>query len=485
MANDFQKKGLTKKSENISDWYHDVVLRAGLAEYSDVKGCMIIKPNGYALWEKTQAVLDGWFKEYGVENAYFPIFIKMSLFEKEKEHVEGFAPELAVVTHGGGEELGEPLAVRPTSEAVITQKFADWIQSHRDLPMKLNQWCNVVRWEKRTYPFLRTSEFLWQEGHTVHADKEDAMRMVVTALEWYAKFYREHFAISPYVGIKSKAETFPGAEETYATEIVVPDGKALQAATSHHLGQNFTKAFGVEFLDEAGNKQNPYQTSWGLSTRAIGALVLVHGDDAGLIVPPQVARHQVVVIPLSDADTKTQSDLESYADKIATELKEKNVRVTVDHNFQHSLGYRINEWELQGVPIRLEIGKKELAEETVTAVRRDTFEKKKLLTENVAGEVASMLTVIQTDLLERSEKSKNDLTVSATSYDQFKDIMQNRRSFIRVLWCEKPDCEAKIKEETRATSRVLELEHMNDKHGGTCFACGESADREWLFAQAY
>ncbi|HEY4520703.1 MAG TPA: aminoacyl--tRNA ligase-related protein, partial [Candidatus Paceibacterota bacterium] len=267
----FEKRALTKKSENISEWYHDIVVRAGLAEYSDMKGMMIIKPTGYALWESVQKTLDGWFKEDGVQNVYFPLFIPMSLLQKEKEHLEGFSPELAVVTHGGGEELAEPLAIRPTSETIMYRTFSNWIQSYRDLPLKINQWCNVVRWEKRTYPFLRTTEFLWQEGHTAHKDEQDAEEMALKALEWYRKFYREYFAIDPYVGLKSDSERFAGAKRTYAIEIVSPDGKSLQAATSHNLSDNFSKVFEVQYLDENGQKNFVHQTSWGLSTRAIGA----------------------------------------------------------------------------------------------------------------------------------------------------------------------------------------------------------------------
>jgi prolyl-tRNA synthetase len=484
MSNTFEKKHLTKKSVNISDWYHDVVLRAELAEYSDVKGCMIIRPRGYALWEKAQSVLDLWFKEAGVENAYFPIFIPMALFEKEKKHVEGFSPELAIVTIGGGEKLAEPIAIRPTSETVITQKFADWIHSWRDLPLKLNQWCNIVRWEKRTYPFLRTSEFLWQEGHTAHADEKDAMAMVMLALEWYAKFYREYFAISPYVGIKSENEKFAGAESTYSVEIVVPDGKALQAATSHYLGTNFGAAFGVSYLDEAGKKQSVHQTSWGFSTRAIGGLILVHGDDAGLVLPPKVAPHQVVVIGIGN-DEETQKSVSDYVEKIVKTLKVKGIRAVGDLDFRKTLGFRINEWELKGTPLRLEIGKKELENETVTAARRDNFEKSQIELKTAAKSVEALLTKIQEDMLEKSEASKNALTMETDNYSEFKRLLEEKKVFIRVPWCEDAVCEAKIKAETKATSRVLELDWIDKKEDLTCFACGKKAHRKWLFAQSY
>ncbi len=486
MSKIFEKKGLTKKSENISDWYHDVVLRAGLAEYADVKGCMIIKPHGYAIWEKTQAVLDGWFKEDGVQNCYFPIFIPMSLFEKEKEHVAGFSPELAVVTHAGGEELVEPIAVRPTSETVITKKFADWVQSHRDLPMKLNQWCNIVRWEKRTYPFLRTSEFLWQEGHTVHADKKDAMIMVMTALEWYAKFYREHYAIAPYVGLKSQSEKFAGAAETYSIEIVVPDGKALQSATSHYLADHFTKVFNVEYLDEAGNKKLAHQTSWGLSTRAIGGLIFVHGDDSGLVLPPAVAPQQVVIIGIAGKGPEIEEKVATYVGYIHKILKDAGVRVVSDVDFRKTLGFRINDWELKGVPLRLEVGGKELEAKTATLVRRDNFAKHETSVDLLALEVPALLETIQKDLFKKSEQSRDALTTEVSTWTEFKSIMTEKKMFIRAPWCEEASCEAIIKEETKAGTRCLELDRIQEVLSDTpCVHCGQPAIHKWLFAQAY
>lgn len=480
----FEKKGLTKKSENISEWYHDVVLRAELAEYSDVRGCMIIRPLGYALWESVQGTLDGWFKLYGVQNVYFPMFIPMNLFQKEKEHVEGFSPELAVVTHGGGEELAEPLALRPTSEVVITQKFADWVHSHRDLPLLVNQWCNVVRWEKRTYPFLRTSEFLWQEGHTVHATKEDAMNMVLAALGWYQKFYEEYFAISPYVGIKSQGQKFAGADMTYTMEQVAPDGKALQAATSHYLGEHFTKPFGVEFSNEEGKTQNPVQTSWGTSTRTIGGLVLAHGDDSGLVLPPRVAPMQVVVLAIGNKSSDV-SDVHKHAASLVAELKEAGVRAALDADFVHSLGFRINTYELKGVPLRLEVGPKDMAGGTVLSVRRDTFTKEPLSRVGIADRVGTMLERIQNDLLKKSQQAKEDMTIDVEDYEVFKETMAQGKKFIRILWCEAQDCELKVKEETKATPRVLEMERLEENIPGSCVACGASAHRHWLFAQSY
>lgn len=485
MKQAFEKKGLTKKTENISEWYHDVVLRAELAEYSDVKGCMILRPNGFALWEKAQSVLDGWFKEGEVQNVYFPLFVPMGLFEKEKEHVEGFSPELAVVTHGGGEELTEPLAIRPTSETVITQKFADWITSYRDLPLKLNQWCNVVRWEKRTYPFLRTSEFLWQEGHTAHADKEDSMKMVMEALEWYKRFYEEYFAVSPYVGIKSENEKFAGADATYSIELVMPDGKALQAATSHYLGTNFGKAFGVKYLDEKGQNELVHQTSWGFSTRSIGGLILAHGDDSGLVIPPQVAPIQVVLIGLSSKDESKQAEINQFVSNLAEDLKSTGLRVKIDKDLQHGLGHRINEWELRGVPVRLEIGGKEVEANQVKAVRRDNFEPAFISRQEAVTQVTDLLSKIQKDLFKKSLEEKNRLTGSVENFEEFKSIMTTNKMFIRVLWCEEPACEIQIKEQTKAVSRVLELDDIDKIEVGVCFHCGKSAKRKWLFAQSY
>ena len=485
MSKTFEKKGLTKKSENISEWYHDVVLRAELAEYSDVKGCMIIRPNGYALWENAQTVLDNWFKKDGVQNVYFPIFVPMDLFEKEKKHVEGFSPELAVVTHAGGEELAAPLAIRPTSETVITQKFADWIQSHRDLPMKLNQWCNVVRWEKRTYPFMRTSEFLWQEGHTAHADKNDAMKMVLQALDWYKKFYEEFFAISPYVGLKSEGEKFAGADATYSIELVMPDGKALQAATSHYLGQNFGKAFNVQYLDDKGEKQYVHQTSWGFSTRSIGGLILTHGDDAGMVTPPKVARLQTIILPVNSKDESVAEKLSSVSDELNNNLTAQGIRSAVDHDTKSSLGFRINEWELRGVPLRLEIGPKELEAGQIQYVRRDNLQKGKISLENAVPDIKRLLDQIQNDMLAKSERMKNDLTLDVEDFNQFKQALSDKKTFVRMLWCESAECEQQIKLETKATPRVLELDRVEENHDGKCPNCGKIANRKWLFAQSY
>lgn len=475
----FEKRGLTKKSVNLSDWYHDVILRAGLADYSAVKGSMIIRPYGYALWEKIQSILDGWFKADGTRNAYFPLFIPYSLLKKEKEHVKGFSPELAVVEFAGGEKLAEPYVIRPTSETIMYKTFADWIQSYRDLPLKINQWCNVVRWEKRTYPFLRTTEFLWQEGHTVHAAEAEAVAMAEKALEWYRKFYEEELAVAVYAGLKSEGERFAGAKTTYSIEIVLPDGKALQAATAHDLSDHFAKVFDIGFLDEKGQRQRPYQTSWGLTTRSIGALVMAHGDDSGLIVPPRVADPQVVIIAIG-GETK----LKKEGEKIETELKTAGYRAVLDGDDQHSLGFRINEWEIKGVPLRLELGAKEIEKQELTFVRRDNFEKGTVKFGDWK-KIGKILTDIQDNLFIRSRELRDGLTKETDNWEDFQKIMATEKSFIRARWCEDGKCEARVKELTKATPRVVEMKERDKEERGRCVHCGEPAHRVWLFAQSY
>ncbi|HTY40222.1 MAG TPA: proline--tRNA ligase [Candidatus Paceibacterota bacterium] len=484
MENVFEKRHLTKKSENISEWYNDVVLQAGLADYAETKGCIIFRPYSYALWERIQATLDPWFKKDGVQNAYFPLLIPYHLLKKEKEHVEGFSPELAVVTKAGGEDLAEPLVVRPTSETIMYQTFAKWVQSYRDLPLKINQWCNIVRWEKRTHPFLRTTEFLWQEGHTAHATADEADAMAKKALGWYKKFYEEYAALAPYVGVKSASERFAGAEETYSIEVIVPDGKALQAATSHDLADHFSKVFEIEFLDETGRKVNPHQTSWGLSTRAIGGIILVHGDDAGLIMPPRLAPVQVVVLTVAGKDGLS-AEVESYAKNIIDKLENVGLRAALDVNVKQSLGYRINEWELKGVPLRLEVGAREVKEEKVAFARRDTLAKGSFDKKDLVEEVGDLLDNVHAELYARSLKLKKDLTKDVATYADFKAALADQKYFLRAPWCEDAACEAKVKEETKATTRVLEFEEQGKTAKEKCFACGAPAKHRWLFAQSY
>ena len=481
----FKKRGLTKKSENIAKWYNDIVLRSDLVDYSDVKGSMIIKPDGYAIWEKVQMVLDQKFKQAGIKNCYFPLLIPYHLLKKEKEHLKGFSPELAVVTHAGGEKLLEPYVLRPTSETIMYKTFVDWIQSHRDLPLKINQWCNVIRWEKRTYPFLRTTEFLWQEGHTVHQTEQEAIGMALKALGWYQNFYKDYFAISSYVGVKSEQEKFAGAKTTYSVELVIPNGRALQGATSHNLSDNFSKVFGITFLDDKEKKCHPYQTSWGISTRAIGGLILVHGDDSGLVLPPRVADPQIVILVVIDKQKSKLEQIEKYAADISKKLARSGLKVRLDIDFKHSLGYRINKWELKGIPLRLEVGQEEIKDKKVKFVRRDNFEKGFISVNKLTPEIKETLSQIQRDLLTKSEKIKKDLTVEVNTYQEFKKISQSQKVFIRAFWCEDKKCEEKIKQETKFSTRILEMNKVKENLKGKCIYCGQKAKHKWLFAQGY
>ena len=480
------KKMLPKKADNISDWYLSLIERADLADYGPAKGTIVIKPYGYALWENAVHILDSWFKEAGIQNAYFPLLIPYSLLEREKSHIQGFSPELAVVTHAGGKELAEPLVVRPTSETVMYEMFSKWIGSHRDLPLKINQWCNVVRWELRTFPFIRTCEFLWQEGHTAHETEEEAMEMVLQALDWYKKFYEEVFAISPYIGEKSGSERFAGAKRTFSIELVMPDGKALQGATSHYLGQNFAKPFNIQFSDRQNKLQYVHQTSWGLSTRALGGLIMTHGDDNGLILPPRIAPYQVIIITINSKDQQTAAKLRAYVRTIEDQLAKEDIRITTDSDNDKTLGYRMNEAEIKGIPVRIVVGLNEYDEKYVTLSRRDKLEEKQKVKLNGLGEyVRDVLEDIQGSLLEKSEKMKQNLTVDVNNFDEFKRVMQEERKFIRAYWDESEVTEKTIKEKTKATTRVVELEHISDTDEGPCVYTGNKARRKWLFAQAY
>jgi len=478
----FEKKELKKKSENISDWYNNVVLKAELADYGPVRGTMVIRPYGYAIWEKVQEILNSMFRTKGVENAYFPMFIPMSLLEKEKAHIEGFSPELAVVTIGGGEKLADPLAVRPTSETIMYTMYAKWVHSWRDLPVRINQWNNCVRWEKRTYLFLRTLEFLWQEGHTAHETEKDAMDMVYTALDWYRQVYEEYFAIPVYFGLKSENEKFAGGKATYAIEALMPDGKALQAATSHNLGQNFSKVFDIKFQNREGKEDYVWQTSWGFSTRSLGGLFLVHGDDNGLILPPKVAPIQIVIMPIFKND-KDNVLLSARAQEIKEVLSNAGIRVKVDEREDPSIGRRFNEWEVKGVPLRLELGHKELESDTVVLVRRDSGEKLTLERTEILVTVQKLMNTIQQSLFETAKKFLDTNTRDAGSWDEFMNIMESTRGFIRSFWCEDAACEKTIKEKTKACTRCLPLESKEEK--GTCVHCGKPAKHRWLFGQSY
>lgn len=477
----FEKKQIVKKSQDFDRWYTDVILKGELADYSPVKGCMIIRPYGYEIWERIQSYLDGKFKELGVKNAYFPLFIPNSFLKKEKEHVEGFSPQIAVVTIGGGEKLAEPLVVRPTSETIMYDAYSRWIQSYRDLPLLLNLWNNVVRWEKRTYLFLRTTEFLWQEGHTAHATFEDADNFAKKILEIYKKFDEEILAIPVLVGRKSQSEKFPGASITYALESLMPDGKVIQMGTSHHLGDNFAKAFNIRYLDKKGQLQYVFQTSWAETTRVIGALIMAHGDDQGLVLPPQIAPVQVVIIPIS----KTPQN--QAAAKISGELKNRledaGIRVKVDDREEKTVGWKFNEWELKGVPVRIEIGEKEIESGELTVVRRDKNEKIKMKNEKLQFKIKNLLDEIQKNIFEKMLKFREENTYVVEKYDEFKEIMRTKKGLIYAFWCEDSTCEAKIKDETKATTRVLPLEAKEEK--GKCIYCGKPATHRWYFAQAY
>ncbi len=479
MEKKFEKEKLIKKSENFSQWYIDVILKAELAEYAPVKGCQIFKPYGYAVWELIQKFLNEKIKETGAKNAYFPIFIPESLLKKEKEHVEGFSPELAVVTMGGGQELKEKLVVRPTSETIMYETFAKWVKSWRNLPLKINQWANVVRWEKRPRLFLRTTEFLWQEGHTCHATQKEAKREATRALKMYANFYREFLALDGYLGRKSESEKFPGAEATLTYEILMPDGKALQGCTSHDLGQNFSKAFGIKFVDKTGKEKFVWQTCWGFTTRSIGAIVMVHGDDNGLIFPPKIAPIQVVIIPIFKKNLNLK--LKEYAEKVKKTLE--GFRVEVDLRKEYSPGWKFNEWELKGVPLRIEVGEIELREKTVTLARRDNFEKKKEKLKNVKEKVKEILDDIHSSLFKKHSKFTRENTREVKNFEEFKKTIETKKGFIKAFWCENRECEEKIKQETKATTRCLPLKSKKEK--GKCIVCGKNAFYKWIFAQAY
>lgn len=479
-------KSITKKSEDFSAWYNDVVLKSELADYAPVRGCMVIRPYGYALWENIQAELDKKIKAAGVQNAYFPLFIPESFLKKEKEHVEGFSPELAVVTIGGGEALAEPLVIRPTSETVIYSMFSKWISSWRDLPLKINQWCNIVRWEKRPYLFLRTTEFLWQEGHTAHATHQEAKDEVLAALRMYEDLYRNYLGMAGYAGLKSQKEKFAGAENTYTYEMLMPDGKVLQGCTSHDLGQNFSKVFDITFQDEKRERNYVWQTSWGLSTRSIGGLVMAHGDERGLVLPSWVAPIQIVIIPIWGSEK--DGEIEEYVEKLASDLKD--FRVKVDDRQEQTPGWKFNEWELKGVPVRLEVGKEEVRSGMVTVVRRDSGEKVKSKIDlpagkagNLKSKIEELLKDIQGNLLDQSESFLKENTRNADTYREFKKIMETKRGFIRAFWCENRECEDKIKEETKATVRCLPLDVKEEK--GKCVYCDKEAKHRWLFGQAY
>ena len=473
---------IVDQDDNFSMWYNQVVRKAELADYAPVRGCMIIRPYGYAIWENVQRYLDARFKETGVVNAYFPLLIPRSFLEKEAEHVEGFAPELAWVTRGGGEELEEPLAIRPTSETIIGYSFAKWIQSYRDLPILINQWNNVMRWEKRTTLFLRTAEFLWQEGHTAHRNIEEAEERTLLMLDVYRAFAEEDLAIPVIAGRKSENEKFAGALRTYSIEAMMGDGKALQSGTSHNLGTNFAKGFDMEYLDADGQRKYCATTSWGLSTRVIGGIIMVHGDKSGLILPPRVAPYQVVIVPIwrKEVDKEAVGELVTRIEKM---LKGK-VRVKVDLS-ENTPGWKFSEWELRGVPVRMEIGPRDVQNNSVVLVRRDNRVKEIVSVDALEGRLPVLLEEVQQALFQRALEFREKNTYYTDSYEEFKQIIAEKRGFVRVKWAEDNAAELAIKEETKATLRVIPFDQPEGGVQGKCFYTGKPATCEAIFARAY
>lgn len=476
-------KKLTPQSEDFNDWYNTVVQKADLADYGPVRGTMIVKPYGWALWENIQQALDKRFKATGVQNAGFPMFIPMSFLQKEAQHVEGFAPELAIVTHGGGQELAEPIVVRPTSETVIGNAYADWIQSYRDLPMLINLWNSVVRWELRTKLFLRTLEFYWQEGHTAHATAEEAEERTRQMLDVYTDFAVNEAAVPVIRGLKSEMERFAGADRTYTIEAMMGDGKALQSGTSHNLGQNFAKAFDITYLDQNNKLQHCWTTSFGLSTRFIGAIIMTHGDDNGLILPPRLAPYQTVIVPIYRKDEEKGLVMDAVT-RIEQELLAEGIRVKVDDRENLSPGFKFNDWELRGVPTRIEIGPRDVEKNSVALARRDVpgREGKQFVSQDgLAQTVLALLTDVQQSLLDRATKFRDDNTHDVTTMDEFQEAIQT--GFARVWWAGDNDDETRIKEETKATIRCFPLEQPDG--GGTCFFTGQPADKVAIFGRAY
>lgn len=473
---------LTPREKGFSEWYVDVVLKAKLADYSDVKGCMVIRPNGYALWENMQRVLDRMFKDTGHKNAYFPLLIPESYLKKEAEHVEGFSPQLAVVTHAGGAKLEEPYVIRPTSETIINRSFAKWIQSYRDLPMLLNQWANVMRWEMRTRLFLRTTEFLWQEGHTCHETEEDAEKETLRMLEVYRSFAEDYMAMPVFTGRKSESEKFAGALRTYSIEAMMQDKKALQAGTSHNLGQNFAKAFETKFQGRDGHQHYVWQTSWGVSTRLIGGLIMTHSDDAGLVVPPKLAATHVVIIPIlgkaSDAE-KTQVLEKSHA--LAADLKRAGLGVVVDDDETKGPGFKYFEHELVGTCLRVELGPKDLAKDSCVMVRRDVKQKEFVPLAQAVEKAQAMLEQMQKDLFAKAKAFQQASTFEVNSYEEMSKRAED--GFMLAHWCENPKCEAKAKDDLAVTTRNRPFDLKQEP--GKCVVCGSDSPGRIIFSRAY
>lgn len=488
---------LTSREQDYSQWYNDLVLKGNLADYSAVRGCMVIKPYGFALWENMRDQLDRMFKETGHQNAYFPLFIPKSFLSKEAAHVEGFAKECAVVTHyrlkndpnGGGvivdpdAKLEEELIVRPTSETIIWSTYKNWVQSYRDLPILVNQWANVVRWEMRTRLFLRTAEFLWQEGHTAHATRQEAIEETERMLDVYATFAEEYMAMPVIRGIKSANERFAGAEDTYCIEALMQDGKALQAGTSHFLGQNFAKAFDVQFTDKDNKLDYVWATSWGVSTRLIGALVMAHSDDQGLILPPKLAPMQVVIVPIYNKDTEARQRIDEKAKELIKEFNKKGIRAKFDDDDTSRPGWKFAEYELRGVPVRIAIGARDLENNQVEVARRDTKEKTTYSLDGLTEHIGNLLDNIQKNMYEKALNYQNEMTTKADKWEEFVDLLDNKGGFISAHWDGTAETEEKIKEKTKATIRCIPLN--NEKEDGVCILTGKPSTQRVLFARAY
>ncbi len=490
-------KNLTKRSEDYSKWYNELVVKADLAENSGVRGCMVIKPYGYAIWEKMQAELDRMFKETGHQNAYFPLFVPKSMFEAEEKNAEGFAKECAIVTHyrlkndeenpgklmvDPNAKLEEELIVRPTSEAIIWSTYKGWVQSYRDLPLLINQWANVVRWEMRTRLFLRTAEFLWQEGHTAHATKQEAIAESEQMMNVYADFAQNFMAIPVVKGLKTETERFAGAEETYCIEALMQDGKALQAGTSHFLGQNFAKAFDVKFANQEGKQEHVWGTSWGVSTRLMGALIMTHSDDNGLVLPPNLAPIQVVIVPIHRTDEEFEA-ISEVANTLVSQFRKLKISVKFDNRTTHKPGFKFAEHELRGVPVRIAVGPKDLENGTFEVARRDNLTKEVVLKDNIVNHVQALLDEIQENLFGRALSYRNSHITEVNSFEEFKDVLENKGGFISAHWDGTPETEEKIKDLTKATIRCIALDRVEE--AGSCVFTGKPSSGRVLFAKAY
>ncbi len=472
-----------KKNEDFSEWYTEVILKSGLADYAPIKGCMIIREDAISMWEKIQEILNKKIRATGHRNVYFPMFIPESFLKKEAEHFAGFTPEVAWVTQGGDMPLEEKLAIRPTSETIMYATFAKWIRSWRDLPIKINQWCNIIRWEtKATKLFLRTREFLWQEGHTAHATKEEAEKEVMYALEEYRDIMENYLAIPVIIGVKTDSEKFAGADYTTALEAMMPDGKALQMGTSHNLGQHFANVFDIKYIGEDEKDHKVWQTSWGITTRTIGALVMVHGDDKGLVLPPKIAPTQVVIVPIPYKGAEPEA-IAAKAKEIKEKLEQKNLTVILDDRQEYTPGWKFNQWELKGVPVRIEIGPRDLKQQQITVVRRDTCQKAAVKETEAIEAVEKLLTEIQHNLYAKARIGLEEKTTSVTTYDNFKQVLTTKGGFIKAPWCGSAECEAKIKDETGATIRVRPFQ--KEEPTGNCIHCGQTAKEMVYFARSY